>query len=104
MLKTYHFTCNFSHCSAFNLAANIPNYNRQNTTLGLAVQSRLNFEEFVARHRWCCRPTYTLGHGHIGARTDTTQQSEQTPDKEIEIKNINVYVSGYTETPDSRWR
>ena len=27
-----------------------------------------------------------------------TQQSGQTPDKEVEIKNITVYVSGYTET------
>jgi len=42
--------------------------------------------------------TYTLGYGYIGARTDTTQQSEQTPDKEVEIKNITVSVSGYTET------
>jgi hypothetical protein len=33
-----------------------------------------------------------------GARTDTTQQSGQTADKEVEIKNITVYVSGYTET------
>ena len=36
--------------------------------------------------------------GYIGARTDTTQQSGQTPDNEVEIKNITVYVSGYTET------
>jgi hypothetical protein len=43
-----------------------------------------------------------LGRGYIEARTDTTQQSGQTPDKEVEIKNITVYVSGYTETPDSR--
>ena len=35
---------------------------------------------------------------YAGARNDTTQQSEQTPDKELEIKNITVYVSGYTET------
>jgi len=39
-----------------------------------------------------------LGRGYIEARTDTTQQSGQTPDKEVEIKNIIVYVSGYTET------
>ena len=39
-----------------------------------------------------------LGYGYIGARTDTTQQYGQTPDKEVEIKNITVYVSGYTET------
>jgi hypothetical protein len=42
--------------------------------------------------------TYALGYGYIGARTDKTQQSGQTPDKEVEIKNITVYVSGYTET------
>jgi hypothetical protein len=39
-----------------------------------------------------------LGYGYIGARTDTTQQSGQTPDKKVEIKNVTVYVSGYTET------
>jgi len=38
------------------------------------------------------------GYGYIGARADTTQQSGQTPDKEVEIKNVTVYVSGYTET------
>ena len=27
-----------------------------------------------------------LEYGHIGARTDTTQQSGQTPDKEVEVK------------------
>jgi hypothetical protein len=41
--------------------------------------------------------THALGYGYIGARTDTTQQSGQTPDKEVEINNITVYVSGYTE-------
>jgi len=44
------------------------------------------------------------GRGYIEARTDTTQQSGQTQDKEVEIKNITVYVSGYTERPDSRGR
>jgi len=39
-----------------------------------------------------------LGDGYIVARNDTTQQSGQTPDKEIEIQNITVYVSGYIET------
>ena len=34
----------------------------------------------------------------LGARTDATQQSGQTPDKEVKIKNITVDVSGYTET------
>jgi hypothetical protein len=38
--------------------------------------------------------TYAFGYGNIGARNDTTQQSGQTPDKEVEIKNITVYVSG----------
>jgi hypothetical protein len=54
---------------------------------------------------------YLLGHGYIGARTDTTQQSGQTPDKEVEIKNITVYVNCYTETdttgmlsPPTVWR
>jgi len=42
--------------------------------------------------------TNALGYGYIGARNDTTQQSGQTPDKEAEIKNITVCVSGYTET------
>ena len=62
-----------------------------------------------------CKLTLTaeipLGRGYIEARTDTTQQSGQTPDKEVEIKNITVYVSGYTETdttgmlsPPTVWR
>ena len=38
------------------------------------------------------------GYGYIGARKDTTQQSGQTADKEVEMQNITVYVSGYTET------
>jgi hypothetical protein len=41
---------------------------------------------------WC------VGYGYTGARNDTTQQSEQTPDKELELKYITGYVSGYTET------
>jgi hypothetical protein len=45
-----------------------------------------------------------LGRGYTEARTDTTQQSGQTPDKEAEIKNIAVYVNGYTERPDSEGR
>jgi len=45
-----------------------------------------------------------LGRGYIEARTYTTQWSGQTPDKEVEIKNITVCVSGYTETLDSRGR
>jgi hypothetical protein len=45
-----------------------------------------------------------FGRGYIDARTDKTQQSGQTPVKEVKIKNITVYVSGYTEKPDSRGR
>jgi hypothetical protein len=48
---------------------------------------------------------------YIGARNDTTQQSEQTPDTELEIKSLNVYVRSYTETdttgmlsPPTVWR
>ena len=42
--------------------------------------------------------TAALGFGYIGARSGTTQQSGQTPDKEVKIKkNITIYVSGYTE-------
>jgi hypothetical protein len=55
--------------------------------------------------------TYALGYGYIGARTHKTQQSGQTPGKEVEIKNITVYVNGYTETdttgmlsPPTVWR
>jgi hypothetical protein len=48
------------------------------------------------------KPIFFLGYGYIGARTDTTQQSGQTPDKEVEIKNIAVYVCGYTETDTTR--
>jgi hypothetical protein len=39
-----------------------------------------------------------LGRSYIVARTDTTQQSGQTPDKETEINHITLYVRGYTET------
>jgi hypothetical protein len=31
-------------------------------------------------------------------KPETTQQSGQTPDKAVEIKNFTVYVSGYNET------
>ena len=54
---------------------------------------------------------YALGYGYTGARNDTTQQLGQIPDKEVEIKNITVYASGYTETdttgmlsPPTVWR
>jgi hypothetical protein len=47
-----------------------------------------------SRHRRLCLP----GRSYIGDRSDTTQQSGQTPDKEVDINHISVYVSGYTET------
>jgi hypothetical protein len=48
------------------------------------------------------RNSCALGYGYIGARTDSTQQSGQTPDKEVGIKNITVSVSGYSETDTTR--
>jgi hypothetical protein len=38
-----------------------------------------------------------LGRGCIGARTDTIQQSGQTPDKQAEMNPIALYARGYTE-------
>jgi hypothetical protein len=40
----------------------------------------------------------TLGRGYTGARTNTTQQSGETPDNEVYINNIIVFVRGCTET------
>jgi hypothetical protein len=55
--------------------------------------------------------TYALVYGYFGTRNDTTQQSGQIPNKEAEIKNSTVYVSGYIETgttgilsPPTVWR
>ena len=52
-----------------------------------------------------------LGRCYTEARTDTTQQSGQTPDKEETIYHITVYISGYTKTdttvilcPPTVWR
>jgi len=36
----------------------------------------------------------TQGYGYTGARTDTTQQSGQTPDKEVNINHFIAYGSG----------
>ena len=44
------------------------------------------------------QPQHTSGRGYIGARTDITQQSGQTPDKGEDIYHITIYVSGYIET------
>jgi len=70
----------------------------------------LEFKDVLARRfrRWYYvtvgRKSRLTGCGYIETRTDTTQQSGQTSDKEVEIKNITVYVNGYTERPDSRRR
>jgi hypothetical protein len=50
-----------------------------------------------------CEPSRHGAYGcdYTGARTDTTQQSGQTPDKEVNISHITVYVSGYNETDTS---
>jgi len=46
--------------------------------------NQVGFEPAVPTSK---RPqTHTLGYGYIGARNDTTQQSGQTPDKEVESK------------------
>jgi hypothetical protein len=55
--------------------------------------------EYVIRidfplHKWLKERSSVLGRGYIEARSDTTQQSGQTPDKEVQIKNITFYVSG----------
>jgi hypothetical protein len=36
-----------------------------------------------------------LGRDYTETRTDTTQQSGQTPDKEVDIRNITVYISDF---------
>jgi len=39
-----------------------------------------------------------IGCGYIGARTDATHHTGQTPDKEAKVNHITVYYSGYAET------
>jgi hypothetical protein len=41
---------------------------------------------------------WLLGCGYIGARTDATHHSGQTPDKGTKINHIIVYERGYTDT------
>ena len=45
-----------------------------------------------------CPQTYALGKFYNGARTDTTQESGQSPDKQVKTSHFFVHVSGYTET------
>jgi hypothetical protein len=54
----------------------------------------VGFEPTTSAGEWL--QTYSLGRGYTEARTDTTQQSGQTPDKEVVIKHITVYVRGCT--------
>jgi hypothetical protein len=71
--------------------------------------SLLGFEPIISAGE---RPqTYALGYGYIGTRTDTTRQSGQNLDQKVEIKNMTLYVSGYTEpdptgmsSPPTVWR
>ena len=95
------------------LLSSYSNKNLILTTTNPAVTSLQNKEPVVLLDHTMLHVTHTalLGYGHTGARNDTTQQSGQTPDKEVEIKNITVCVSGYTETdttgmlsPPALWR
>ena len=43
--------------------------------------------------------SFALGYGYIGARTDTTLQSGQTPDNEVEIKKTLQFTSAATLKP-----
>ena len=47
---------------------------------------------------WSMRITYWVHKATTTMEPETTQQSGQTLDKEVEIKNITVYVRVYTET------
>ena len=56
-------------------------------------------------------PLAALSKAPATLEPGTTQQSGQTPDKEVENKNVIVYVSGYTVTdttgmlsPPTVWR
>jgi hypothetical protein len=71
---------------------------RQFASLGTEPQCARNFTE-------CCflKPGRSPWPRGLRLRlhwsqNNTTQQSGQTPDKEVEIKNITAYVSGYTKT------
>ena len=56
---------------------------------------RVGFETTIPA---CERPqTHALGYSYTGARNVTTQQSGQTTDKGVKIRNITVYVRGYTD-------
>jgi len=69
------------------------------------LNNREQAEQLLIVEVWdCTRARYSegmpwaWGRGYIEARTDTTQQSGHTPDKEVDINHITVYVSRYTET------
>jgi hypothetical protein len=74
----------------------------KHTTFKTDINAPAEFESAIsAGERY---QTHALDRGYVEARSDTTQQSGQTPDKEVEIKNFTVYVNGYTGRPDSRRR
>jgi len=74
-------------------------WGRETTSSEWAVSFTLRpYSKSYQLHRTPAGGSTALGYGYFGVRNDTTQQSGQTPDKEVEIKNITVYVSGYTET------
>ena len=93
---------------------NVPNLGRMfirlkytDITQNTSIRSS-TFTEIMAREKCgllavsrtvsVSRDVWAMAVRYIGARNDTIQQSEQTPDKKLEIKNINVYVSGNIET------
>jgi len=54
---------------------------------------------FTTALQMCLKEAYAIQHRYIRPRLHwTTQQSGQTPDMEVDISHITVYVSGYTET------
>jgi len=61
-----------------------------NSTLSISKpQTEHNIERLAPNHLRVQLHCYQKQHN---------TRSGQTPDKEVKIKNINVYVSGYTET------
>ena len=106
-------TCIYTGCPG----GNVPDFGRMSLRLKYTditqntyIRSWNCYGDNGERKVWSsCGSTYCIcftwrvdyDYGYIGARNDTTQQSGQTPDKELELKKITVYVSGYTETDTS---
>jgi hypothetical protein len=51
------------------------------------------FEPAIPSLKW--PQIYALGKVYNGARTDTTQQSDQSPDNQVKTSHFVVHVSGY---------